>query len=84
MRNELLTINHTEAHLLHEAINYAKRYGRIDGDGCRNVSMSYAAFARKFGHVDDLRGTIDRIEAAYDRIGFFLMPGYVVISHFGR
>lgn len=82
MRNEINAINHSEAHLLHEAINYAKKYGRIDGDGCRNVRMTYVAFGRKFGHIDDLRGAIDRIEAAYDRIGFYLMPGYIVISHF--
>ena len=46
------------------------------------MRMTYQAFGRKFGHIEDLRGAIDRIEAAYDRIGFYLMPGYIVISHF--
>lgn len=80
MKNTIERMTHQEAHLLHEAVSFAKRHGKKDADGCRNVRMTYEAFGRKFGHIDGLRETIDRIEARYDRIGFFLMPGFVQIS----
>lgn len=79
------TMTHEAAELLREATALVKRYGTRDDEGNVNVRMSPATFARKFGHISDVRDAIDTLEANFDRIGFFLLPGAVQISlHVGR
>lgn len=71
---------HAGAKLLDRAIKLARRHGRPDGEGNVVVRMTSGAFARAFQDVPDLRDTIDEVEARFDRIGFFLLPGEVHIS----
>lgn len=73
-------ITHEAADLMHKALRMAKRYGKRNGEGGIDLRMTPRAFALAFGYVDDMRDAIDRVEAACDRIGFFLMPDHVVIS----
>lgn len=82
MRNliEQAIDTHEASELLRKTIHMVKRYGKRDEEGNVNLKMTYSAFALAFGHIDGLRDAIDTIEAAYSRIGYFLMPDSIMIS----
>lgn len=73
-------ITHDAVELYRRARKIVLRHGMSDGEGGLYASMTYGAFAREFGLIRDLRGSIDVLESAFPRIGFYLMPDRVVIS----